>query len=182
MVQKPVPKDIATPFLGVESSLTGRRWVGPSGDDIRLAEAMEQTANLAYPWPRSGRTRGRCPRMPALPGTCPARSAARPDDTARHGAWPPTASMAAVETRERIAIFADYDVDGGRSAALLARLVAPTGSRCHALCSRPYRRRLRARTHPRWQTWPQRHDLIVCVDCGTLSALKRLPRPRAPMS
>jgi single-stranded-DNA-specific exonuclease len=73
-----------------------------------------------------------------------------------------------VKRRERIAVFADYDVDGGSSAALLIDLAAGHGPWRDALCAGPHRRGLR----------PQRtghgglaetHDLIVCVDCGTLS-------------
>ena len=33
-------------FLGVESSLTGRRWVGPTPETDRLAEALVQSAAL----------------------------------------------------------------------------------------------------------------------------------------
>ena len=41
-------------FLGVESSLTGRRWVGPSSETDRLAEALMQSAALPRPILRSG--------------------------------------------------------------------------------------------------------------------------------
>src|SRR6056297_2655511 len=34
-------------FLGVETSLTQRRWVGPSAEEDRLAEAMAQLTGLA---------------------------------------------------------------------------------------------------------------------------------------
>ena len=36
-------------FLGVETSLTGRRWIGPSVEDERLAEAMAQSTGLPLP-------------------------------------------------------------------------------------------------------------------------------------
>ena len=36
-------------FLNVETSLTGRRWVGPSPAADRLAEAMMQTTRLPLP-------------------------------------------------------------------------------------------------------------------------------------
>ena len=36
-------------FLGVESSATGRRWVGPSGAEDRLAEALAQATGLPGP-------------------------------------------------------------------------------------------------------------------------------------
>ena len=57
-----VPKDIsATAFLDVDESLLGRRWVGPSPEDLRLAEAIAQTTGLAEPTARVLATRGVLP-------------------------------------------------------------------------------------------------------------------------
>ena len=50
--------------------------------------------------------------------------------------------LQAVNNKEKIAIFADYDVDGGASAALLIAWLRADGSERHALCARPDRRRL----------------------------------------
>jgi len=36
-------------FLGVETSLTGRRWIGPTDTTRRLAEAMAQATALPPP-------------------------------------------------------------------------------------------------------------------------------------
>ena len=36
----------ARAFLNVEASLTGRRWIGPSPEEDRLAEAMAQVTRL----------------------------------------------------------------------------------------------------------------------------------------
>ena len=36
-------------FLGVETSLTGRRWIGLSDDQTRMAEAMVQQTELPSP-------------------------------------------------------------------------------------------------------------------------------------
>ncbi len=74
----------------------------------------------------------------------------------------------AVRGRERIAVFADYDVDGGASAALVlvwlralgltATLYVPDRIDEGYGPNVPAMRRLGAG-----------HDLVVCVDCGTLS-------------
>ena len=74
----------------------------------------------------------------------------------------------AVHKRQRIAIFADYDVDGGSSAALLlvwlrqmgltATLYVPDRIDEGYGPNVPAMRQLAAT-----------HDLIICVDCGTLS-------------
>ncbi len=50
--------------------------------------------------------------------------------------------LQAVEARQKIAVFADYDVDGGSSAALLIDWLRQMGLTSHALCARPHRRRL----------------------------------------
>ena len=36
-----------TGFLDVEQSLTGRRWIGPEAETLRLAEALMQRADLS---------------------------------------------------------------------------------------------------------------------------------------
>ncbi|MCB1340379.1 MAG: single-stranded-DNA-specific exonuclease RecJ [Pseudooceanicola sp.] len=76
--------------------------------------------------------------------------------------------LQAVERRERIAIFADYDVDGGSSAALL--LVWLRGMGMGATLYIPDR--IDEGYGPNVEAMAglaAAHDLIVCVDCGTLS-------------
>jgi single-stranded-DNA-specific exonuclease len=85
-----------------------------------------------------------------------------------HGRGLPAHRARPAAARERIAVFADYDVDGGSSAALLIDLAAPDGPWRDALCPRPDRRGLRPE-RTRHGRLAQTHDLIVCVDCGTLS-------------
>ena len=76
--------------------------------------------------------------------------------------------LAAVDDGQRIAVFADYDVDGGASAALLIRWLRAMG--------RPATLYIPDRIDegygpnpPAMQALAAAHDLIVCVDCGTLS-------------
>ncbi len=156
------------PFLGVAASATGRRWVGPSAATDRLAEAMAQSTGLPPALSRILVARGVTPEdaagflEPQLRDLLPDPRSLRDMATAA------ARLRQAVARRERIAVFADYDVDGGSSAALLihwlrAFSIAPTlyipdridegyGPNDEAM------RGLAAR-----------HDLIVCVDCGTLS-------------
>ena len=76
--------------------------------------------------------------------------------------------LEAVKARERIAIFADYDVDGGTSAALLIWLAAR-----HGLAATLYiPDRIDEGYGPNdaaMAALAADHDLIICVDCGTLS-------------
>ncbi|NNE89436.1 MAG: single-stranded-DNA-specific exonuclease RecJ [Silicimonas sp.] len=164
-----LPKDIATSaFLDVETSLTGRRWVGPSGDEQRLAEAMEQATGLPLPLCKVLVTRGISP--DEAPGyLAPKLRDLLPDPMSlRDMGAAADRILKALKAREKIAVFADYDVDGGSSAALLLDW-------------------LRQQNHDATLYVPDRidegygpnptamaelaagHDLIICVDCGTLS-------------
>ena len=106
-------------FLSVETSLTGRRWLGPNAEAERLAEAMAQITRLPLALCATLVTRGVAPQdaaaflAPQLRDLLP--DPLRMKDTGRAAAR----FLHAVKTRQRIAIFADYDVDGGSSAALL---------------------------------------------------------------
>ena len=76
--------------------------------------------------------------------------------------------LAAIATRQRIAIFADYDVDGGASAALLiiwtrAFGITPTLYIPDRI-DEGYGPNV-----PAMAALGAAHDLIICVDCGTLS-------------
>ncbi|MEL6702493.1 MAG: DHH family phosphoesterase, partial [Pseudomonadota bacterium] len=76
--------------------------------------------------------------------------------------------VAAVTERERIAIFADYDVDGGASAALLIDWLRQLGHSATLYVPD----RIDEGYGPNdaaMRDLAARHDLIVCVDCGTLS-------------
>ena len=155
-------------FLGVEHSLTGRRWVGLSPDQDRMAEAISQA---------TGHPRAICQTLsrlgvepdavaqyltPALRDLLPDPSSLRDMDKAA------ARVVKATLAREKVAIFADYDVDGATSATQLivwfrAFGITPTlyvpdridegyGPNDEAMSA-----------------LARDHDLIICVDCGTLS-------------
>ncbi|MEC9104346.1 MAG: DHH family phosphoesterase, partial [Pseudomonadota bacterium] len=76
--------------------------------------------------------------------------------------------LKAVEKRQRIAIFADYDVDGGSSGALLICWLRDMG--LPATLYIPDR--IDEGYGPNdaaMSALARDHDLIICVDCGTLS-------------
>jgi single-stranded-DNA-specific exonuclease len=157
------------PLLGVARSLCGYRWVGLAPEEDRLAAAIAQAAGVADAVARVLARRGVAPASaaaylaPTLRDLMPDPSALRDMDSAAGRL------VAAIARTERIAIFADYDVDGGASAALIARW-------------------LRAQGRPATIYVPDRiaegygpnaaamralgaaHDLVVCVDCGTHGA------------
>jgi single-stranded-DNA-specific exonuclease len=76
--------------------------------------------------------------------------------------------VTAVVGRQRIAVFADYDVDGGSSAALLLVWLRQMG--LTATLYVPDRiDEGYGPNEPAMAALAAAHDLIICVDCGTLS-------------
>ncbi len=155
-------------FLGVEASVTGRRWTGPSPEADRLAEAMVQDTGLPAALARVLVARGVGPSEaerflePQLRDLLPDPRVLKDMGTAA-GRF-----VKAVKDRERIAVFADYDVDGGSSAALLITWLRAMG--------RPATLYIPDRIDegygpnvPAMAALAREHDLILCVDCGTLS-------------
>ncbi len=155
-------------FLNVEASLTGRRWVGLSPDQDRMAEAMAQQTSLPRPVcqtlsrlgvPLDGAERYL---QPTLKELLPNPSVLKDMDIAA------ARIVKAVQASEKIAIFADYDVDGATSAALLITWLRDMG--------RPATLYIPDRidegygpNEPAMEALARDHDLIICVDCGTLS-------------
>jgi single-stranded-DNA-specific exonuclease len=164
----PRDTDARPAFLGVEASLTGRRWVGPDADELRLSEALVQQADLPSAVAGILARRGVLPEAaasflaPALRDLLPDPLRLKDMGTAADRV------LTAVAGREKIAIFADYDVDGGASAALLIDWLRQMGQRATLYIPD----RIDEGYGPNdaaMAALAADHDLIVCVDCGTLS-------------
>lgn len=155
-------------FLNVESSLTGRRWTGPTEAEMRLAEAMTQATRLPLALCQTLVRRGIAPDEAAA-FLSPALRDLLPDPLTLRDMGPAADRfLAAVRRRERIAVFADYDVDGGASAALLLTWLRAMGR--EATLYIPDRiDEGYGPNEPAMADLAARHSLIVCVDCGTLS-------------
>ena len=155
-------------FLNVEQSLTQRRWLGPDAAQDRMAEAMVQATRLPLALCRILVARGVTPEE-APTFLAPALRDLMPDPlTLRDMGVAADRLLRAVARREKIAVFADYDVDGGSSAALIQVWL-----RHFALSSTLY---IPDRIDegygpnvPAMEALARDHDLILCVDCGTLS-------------
>jgi single-stranded-DNA-specific exonuclease len=155
-------------FLDVTQSATGRRWIGPTAEETRLAEAMTQQTGLPQPLCVTLVRRGVAPDAVAA-FLAPALRDLLPDPlTLRDMGTAADRLLAALTRRERIAVFADYDVDGGSSAALLLVWLRAMGHRATLYIpdriDEGYGPNI-----PAMQTLGTAHDLILCVDCGTLS-------------
>ena len=158
----------AQAFLGVEASVLGRRWQGPAPEQTRLSEAIAQAADLPPAVCAVLARMGVLPDQaqaylaPALRDLLPDPRSLRDMETA--GAR----FLQAVQNSEKIAIFADYDVDGGASAALLICWLRALGR--YATLYIPDRiDEGYGPNAPAMAALAAAHDLILCVDCGTLS-------------
>ncbi|MDJ1008397.1 MAG: single-stranded-DNA-specific exonuclease RecJ [Paracoccaceae bacterium] len=160
--------DGAEAFLGVERSLTGRRWVGPGPEEDRLTEAMVQATGHAPALARVLVRRGVA--AEAAEGFLnPSLRDLLPDPlTLKDMGAAAERFLAAVTAGERIAVFADYDVDGGASAALLLDWLRQMG-RAATLYVPDRIDEGYGPNEAAMALLARDHDLIVCVDCGTLS-------------
>lgn len=155
-------------FLGVDASLTGRKWVGPDVEVERATQALAQQTGMPQALCQVLARRG-VPASEAEAFLAPSLRELLPDPRSlRDMERAATRFLLAVKTRQRIAVFADYDVDGGSSAALLLVWLREMG--CAATLYVPDR--IDEGYGPNDEAMAAlaaRHDLIICVDCGTLS-------------
>jgi single-stranded-DNA-specific exonuclease len=155
-------------FLDVETSLTGRRWVGPTIEEDRQAEAMAQIARLPLALCHTLVRRG-VAAQDAAAFLAPVLRNLLPDPlTLKDLGRAAARFLHAVSTRQRIAVFADYDVDGGASAALLITWLRAMGRRATLYIPDRIDEGYGPNV-PAMQALGADHDLILCVDCGTLS-------------
>jgi single-stranded-DNA-specific exonuclease len=152
-------------FLGVERSLTGKRWEERLADS-RQALALAQQLSLPEIVGRVLAARGVAAEEaerflnPTLRAYLPDPSSFRDMDRAA------ARLLRAIEGGEKVAVFGDYDVDGATSAAVLSRFFAALGLPLEVYIpdrlaegygpNVPALRRLKA----------QGIDVVVTVDCG----------------
>ena len=155
-------------FLNVTNSLTGRRWTGPGLEAERLAEAMAQQTRLPMAVCQTLVARGVDPQG-AEAFLNPSLRDLLPDPLSlRDMAKAAQRFLHALNSRQRIAIFADYDVDGGSSAALLILWLRAMGAKATLYIPDRIDEGYGPNV-PAMQALGAAHDLIICVDCGTLS-------------
>ena len=155
-------------FLGVEASLTGRRWIGPTGEEDRLSEAMAQITRLPLPLCRTLVRRGVVPED-AERFLAPQLRDLLPDPlTLRDMGVAADRLLQAVQSRQSIAVFGDYDVDGGASSALLILWLRALGLKATLYIPDRIDEGYGPNV-PAMAALARDHDLILCVDCGTLS-------------
>ena len=157
-----------TAFLGVETSASGRRWVGLNAAQDRHAQAIAQQTGLPEIVARTLARRGvpteeaQAFLTPSLRDLMPNPSILKDMDKAAERI------TQAIDRKHKIAIFADYDVDGATSAALLVTWLRDFNTAATLYVPD----RIDEGYGPNdaaMQMLARDHDLIICVDCGTLS-------------
>lgn len=155
-------------FLGIEKSLTGRAWVGPDVSTERASEALVQHTDLPRPVCQI-LARMDVSADSAEPFLSPTLRDLMPDPRSlRDMETAASRLLDALEKRQKIAIFADYDVDGGSSAAVLITWLKEMGTSATLYVPDRIDEGYGPNEHAMAQL-ASAHDLIICVDCGTLS-------------
>ncbi|MEM1363374.1 MAG: single-stranded-DNA-specific exonuclease RecJ [Pseudomonadota bacterium] len=148
--------------------MTGRIWQGPDAATERRAEALAQATGFDRALCMVLAEREVSPQEAAL-YLAPKLRDLLPDPLRLKDMGPAAERFSAALAREdRIAVFADYDVDGGASAALLIRYLRALEISATLYVpdriDEGYGPNAPAMAH-----LAEHHDLILCVDCGTLS-------------
>lgn len=155
-------------FLDVTRSLLNRRWQGPAPEIERRAEAIAQATRLPPALAQILAARGVAPED-AQAFLAPALRDLLPDPLVLKDMGTAAARLlVALDRRQRVAIFADYDVDGGSSAALLILWFRHFGLTPTLYIPDRIDEGYGPNV-PAMQALGAAHDLIVTVDCGTLS-------------
>jgi single-stranded-DNA-specific exonuclease len=153
-------------FLGVERSLSGRRWLARPGDE-RLAATLSQRLGLPELVGRVLAARGvgldaaEAFLNPTLRDFLPDPSHLKDMDKAAERV------ARAVTGGETIAVFGDYDVDGATSSALLANALRAAGAAVRVYIPDRIREGYGPNAAALLKLQAEGVSLVVTVDCGT---------------
>ncbi len=153
-------------FRGVERSIGGRKWIGLSPEEDRLSRAISERSDLPDLVCRVLARQGVGPDTaeaflePKIRNLMPDPSSLKDLDQAV------SRFVSAIGGGEKIAIFADYDVDGGASAALLIDWMRQLGTTATLYVPDRIREGFGPNV-PAMRQLAESHSLIICVDCGS---------------
>ena len=155
-------------FSKVESSLTGRRWVGLPNETLRQGLAISQALQIPEIVSRTI----------AAQGVTVEEAKSFLDSKIKYLLPDPKSFkdvekaakrlISAINQGHKIAIFSDYDVDGAASGALLNNWLRDLGVPCTIYIPD----RIREGFGPNitaMEKLSKTHDLIICLDCGTVA-------------
>ncbi|GAA4179873.1 single-stranded-DNA-specific exonuclease RecJ [Shinella granuli] len=161
---------VSRAFLNVERSVTGQRWVArldQAGENRALA--MSQSHGLPDLIARVLAGRG-VPFEGAVEFLDPTLRRLMPEPYSLMDCEAATERLAlAIERRQRVAIFGDYDVDGASSSALLYRFLAHFGVQAEIYIPDRIFEGYGPNPNAIAQLIERGAELIVTVDCGSTS-------------
>ncbi len=152
-------------FLDVDSSCRGLRWQARCEDEAWVKE-LEQTKSLDNLTARLLAGRGIAPNAadefldPSLRGSMPDPSSMQDMDKAA------ALIMDVVQAKRKITVFADYDVDGGSSAAQLIRWGRGFGVEIGLYVPDRVKEGYGPSVEAFEQLKSEGNDLVITVDCG----------------
>ena len=155
-------------FLNIENSILGNSWRGPTSQHDRISETISQIIDtpiqVCQILARLGITPNSVENFlsPKLRDLLPDPFHLKDMDKASKRL------VKALENMERVAIFADYDVDGAASATLIITWLRDQGLETTLYVPDRIKEGYGPNTKA-FQHLSENHDLIICVDCGTLS-------------
>jgi single-stranded-DNA-specific exonuclease len=157
-------------FLGVSNSLRGLRWVERLDSVTRnTATAIAQTTGIPELVARVIAARG-IGLEEAERFLDPKLRDLMPDPSVLTGMEAAAARLAeAVARRERIAVFGDYDVDGGSSAAMLKRFFTESGCECEIYIPDRIFEGYGPNVQAMRELAGRGNSLIITADCGATS-------------
>jgi single-stranded-DNA-specific exonuclease len=157
--------DAAAPVLGVDRSVTGRRWVWRQAD-ARTGLAIAQRLALPELLGQLLSARGVGIEQ-AKDFLEPTLRALMPDPSTLVDMDAAAERLAhAVRSGEQVAVFGDYDVDGACSAALMVRFLSSLGCRVRAYVPDRLKEGYGPNPIAIAALCEEGATLIVCVDCG----------------
>ena len=154
--------------LDVDRSALGRRWVGPDAAEDRAALALVQASGLPEPVARVLAARG-IAALDAPAFLAPTLRALTPDPSSLRDMDRAAERLVRAALRgERVALFGDYDVDGACACALMIRWLRAFGPaptlHIPDRMTEGYGPNIPAMTR-----LGGAHDLVICLDCGTVA-------------
>ena len=155
-------------FLGVESSICGRRWRVRGGDD-RMALALAQSYGLPELVGRLLAARG-VGLEEAEQFLSPTLRAFMPDPSSlKHMDIAADRIARAIREGEKVAVFGDYDVDGATSTALLSRFFQALGRHLRVYIPDRIQEGYGPNLPALLRLKEEGIQLVVTVDCGVTS-------------
>ena len=159
---------MSSAFANVESSLTGRRWIGLPNEILRQGLAISQELQLPEIVSRAIATQGIQREHAQSFLDAKIRTLMPNPKSFKDVEKAAKRVIDAINKKQNIAIFSDYDVDGAASGALLHNWLRELGISCTIYIPDRIKEGFGPNTTA-MKKLSKTHDLIICLDSGTVA-------------